>query len=128
MDDGNAVVLTTFFFRKERGKKEEEMENQLEEMMNKFDLSRAGFDSGPLEILDSFFERLEQELPPLDDSLDAWDWNDQKNLLGPGKYYAHTRYNFKGKKILYGHNERLGEENIFAPLYGDEGRISVSLG
>jgi hypothetical protein len=46
MGDGNAVVLTTFFFRKEKKKKRRNGKS----MMNKFDLSRAGFDSGPLDF------------------------------------------------------------------------------
>ena len=29
----------------------------------------------------------------------------------------------RGEKILYGHNERLGEENIFALIFGDEGLV-----
>ena len=77
---------------------EEESNFQLEEMMIKFDSLRFGFDGDHLDFLDRFLEELEQDLPPPDDGCGAWDWNDQKNFLGPGRNYAHSRYNFKGGK------------------------------
>jgi ankyrin repeat protein len=99
---------------------EEELNIQLQELMNRFETLRAGFGGNHLDLLDCFLEDLEQDLPPLGNSCSrAYDWKN-KNLLGPGRVYGYSRYNFKGEQILYGHTECLGDENMLALLFGQE--------
>lgn len=99
---------------------EEEMNDHLEEVIANWDSLRPGFDGGPLEFLDGFLEELERELPPLDNAMGVFDFKDQKDLLSPGRLYARERIDFRRKRVLYGHNECLSEENILALLFGNE--------
>jgi hypothetical protein len=100
---------------------EDEFYNQLQQLMEEYDLGRAEFSRGPLEYLDQFFEIQELDLPPhiLSVSYSGRSSSDS-NLLGPGLHYQLRRGSFNGKPIYYGHKEPVTEENMLALLF-DEG-------
>jgi hypothetical protein len=100
---------------------EDELHNQLQQLMEEYDLGRTEFIGDPLEYLDQFFKIQELDLPsytpdvyyPGKSSYDS-------GLLGPGLHYQSARRSFSGKYIYYGHKEPVTEENMLALLFDKE--------
>jgi hypothetical protein len=100
---------------------EDEFYNQLQQLMEEYDVGRTEFSGGFLEYLDRFFEMHELDLPVYEPSIGyGWLSADDTNLLGPGPKYQSSRGSFSGKLIYYGHKEPVTEESILALLFDEE--------
>ena len=98
---------------------EEELEDQLHQLMEEFDRSRANFDGGPFEFVELFFESHELDLPSQIYSYRASNFGDP-DLLGPGLYYRSCRPSFTDETIYCGHKEKVTEENMLALLFNEK--------
>ena len=98
---------------------EEELEDQLHQLMDEFDRSRANFDGGPFEFVELFFESHELDLPSHIYSFGRYASCDP-DLLGPGYCYQSSRCSLTGENIYYGHKEKVTEENMLALLFDDK--------
>ena len=96
---------------------EEEFNDQLQELMEEYDLGRAEFKGGPVDFLELFLDSHEVDLPS---KFEHWEWNwNDSDVLGPGENYQSIRYSFAGNEIVSKHREQVTEENMLALLFGD---------
>jgi hypothetical protein len=97
---------------------EEKFHNQLKELMEEYDLGWANFRGDPFKYLDLFFETHEYDVP----SCDGPHWHyigTDKDLLGPGYSYRSSRLSFTGRRLYYGHKEKVREENMLGLLFDE---------
>lgn len=91
---------------------EEELNDQLQQLMEEYDLRRAKFSGSPLEFLDHFFESHELDLYSDEYGRLAWwgtdisNWDDP-DLLGPGDEYHKRRKSFLVTSYIMGTENKL---------------------
>jgi hypothetical protein len=104
--------------RLEIEEEEEELYHKLEALMNEYDNWQTHFDGDILNCVDTFFDKLDQDLRPrIHVGLYYGDVSYKLDVLGTGTVKKNIWGNSRGK-LIYEHKEGFQESNMLQILFG----------